>query len=91
MKVGDYVQVVPMSPLARGIGCLRRVLEVFVLGGVAFALHAAGLVFSGGSGLLELRSLAGVASGLVYFVSLYAGMVVLATLGHVGGTLVLGR
>jgi phage FluMu protein Com len=62
-----------------------------VLGGVAVALHAAGLVFSGGSGLLELRTLAGVASGLVYFVSLYAGMVVLATLGHVGGTLVFGR
>ncbi len=38
MKVGDYVQVVPTSPLASGIGYLRQVQEVFVLGGVAFAV-----------------------------------------------------
>ncbi len=38
VRVGDYVQVVPTSPLASGIGYLRQVLEVFVLEGVAFAV-----------------------------------------------------
>ncbi len=62
-----------------------------VLGGLSIALHATGLVFASGSGLMTLGSPAGLVLGLAYLAALSAGMVVLATLGHVGGTLVFGR
>ncbi len=61
------------------------------LGSLAIALHATGLVFVAGSGLMALGSPLGLISGVVYLGALSAAMVVLATLGHVGGTLVFGR
>lgn len=62
-----------------------------LLGGAAIALHASGVVFSGGSGLVDLGSPLSVALAAVEFALLVAGMVVIATLGHVGGTLVYGK
>ena len=38
VKPGDYVRVVPTSPLVGAIGSVRKVLEVFLLGGVAFGV-----------------------------------------------------
>jgi hypothetical protein len=38
VKVGDYVRIAPTSPLARRIGYLRQVLDVFVREGVTFAV-----------------------------------------------------
>lgn len=62
-----------------------------VLGGFAIALHASGAAFSTATGLVDLGSpVAIVLAGLEVAV-LGAGMVVIATLGHVGGTLVFGR
>ena len=62
-----------------------------VLGGVAIALHASGFVFADGSGLVDCSSpVSGVLAG-TELVTLLAGMVVIATLGHVGGTLVYGK
>jgi hypothetical protein len=60
------------------------------LGGVAIALHVAGLVFTGG-GLMALGSSLGLTMALLYLGALSTAMVVLATLGHLGGTLVFGR
>jgi len=66
-------------------------LIFLVLGGLAIALHASGAAFSAGTGLVDLGSpLAMVLAG-VELAALGAGMVVIATLGHVGGTLVFGR
>lgn len=62
-----------------------------VLGGLAIALHAAGLVFASGSGLMDFASPLGIVSALLYIGALGANMIVLATLGHLGGTLVFGR
>jgi len=61
-----------------------------VVGAAAIALHASGAVFAG-SGLMRLDSLAGLMAASVYLVTLGGDMIVLATLGHVGGTLVYGR
>ena len=61
------------------------------LGSLAVALHAAGLVFAAGSGLMELGSPLGLLSGFLYLGALSAAMILLATLGHIGGTLVFGR
>lgn len=60
------------------------------LGAGAIALHASGLVFAA-SGLMRLDSAAGVAADFAYLAALAGDMVVLATLGHIGGTLVFGR
>jgi hypothetical protein len=60
------------------------------VGAGAIALHASGLVFAA-SGLMHLDSAAGLVAALAYLVALGANMVVLATLGHLGGTLVFGR
>ncbi len=38
VKVGDYVRVAPTSPLARKIGYLRQVLDLFVREGEVFAV-----------------------------------------------------
>jgi hypothetical protein len=62
-----------------------------VLGAVAIALHASGLVFASGSGLIAVGSPLGLVAGLGYVFLLTLNMVVLSTLGHVGGTLVFGR
>jgi uncharacterized C2H2 Zn-finger protein len=62
-----------------------------VLGGAAIALHASGAVFSASTGLVDLASPLAVALGALELATLAAGMVVIATLGHVGGTLVFGR
>lgn len=59
-------------------------------GGAAIAMQASGLVFAGSTGLVTFDPL-GLLAALAYFGALGAGMVVLATLGHVGGTLVYGR
>jgi uncharacterized C2H2 Zn-finger protein len=62
-----------------------------VLGAGAIALHASGLVFAAGSGLMATGSPLGLVVGLGYVFLLTLNMIVLATLGHVGGTLVFGR
>jgi len=62
-----------------------------VLGGAAIALHASGAVFSASTGLVDLASPLAVALGALELATLTAGMLVIATLGHVGGTLVFGR
>ena len=62
-----------------------------VLGGLATALHASGLVFSATTGLVDLSSPLALVMAAVEITALAAGMVVIATLGHVGGTLVFGR
>jgi uncharacterized C2H2 Zn-finger protein len=62
-----------------------------VLGGAAIALHASGAVFSASTGLVDLASPLAVVLAAMEVTALAAGMVVIATLGHVGGTLVFGR
>ncbi len=62
-----------------------------VIGAATIALHASGLVFSATSGLFRLGSPLGVGAALAYLVMLLVNMVVIATLGHIGGTLVYGR
>ena len=62
-----------------------------VVGGFAIALHASGAVFSSGTGLVDLGSTISIVLAGVELTLLAAGMVVIATLGHVGGTLVYGR
>lgn len=66
-------------------------IAFLALGCLAIALHAAGLVFAAGSGLMQVGSPLGLLVGVLYLGALAVGMGVLATLGHVGGTLVFGR
>ena len=61
------------------------------LGGFAIALHASGAVFSTATGLVDLSSPVSVVLATVELALLIAGMAVIATLGHVGGTLVYGK
>jgi uncharacterized C2H2 Zn-finger protein len=60
------------------------------VGAAAIALHASGAVFAG-SGLMRLDTLSGFVAGGAYLLLLAGNMIVVATLGHVGGTLVFGR
>lgn len=60
-------------------------------GAVAVVLHASGQVFSATSGLMQLGSPLGLAAAVAYLGLLGANMIVLGTLGHIGGTLVFGR
>jgi hypothetical protein len=62
-----------------------------VLGAVAVVLHASGAVFSSATGLVNLGSPLAIILAALEVMVLGAGMVVIATLGHVGGTLVFGR
>jgi uncharacterized membrane protein len=62
-----------------------------VLGGLAIALHVSGAAFSATTGLVDLGSPLALVLAVVEVAALGAGMVVIATLGHVGGTLVFGR
>jgi uncharacterized protein YbaR (Trm112 family) len=62
-----------------------------VLGGFAIALHASGAVFSAGTGLVDLGSRVSIVLAVIELALLAAGMAVIATLGHVGGTLVFGK
>jgi hypothetical protein len=62
-----------------------------ILGGAAIALHASGAVFSTSTGLIDLTSPLAVVLAAAEVAALAAGFVVIATLGHVGGTLVFGR
>jgi uncharacterized protein YbaR (Trm112 family) len=62
-----------------------------VLGGLAIALHASGAAFSAATGLVDVGSPVALTLAAVELAVLGAGMVVIATLGHVGGTLVFGR
>jgi uncharacterized protein YbaR (Trm112 family) len=62
-----------------------------VLGGAAIALLASGAAFSATTGLVDLASPLAMVLALVEIAILGAGMIVIATLGHVGGTLVFGR
>jgi hypothetical protein len=66
-------------------------LIFLVLGGLAIALHASGAAFSATTGLVDLGSPLALMLAVVELAALGAGMVVIATLGHVGGTLVFGR
>ncbi len=65
-------------------------IAFLALGAAAIVLHASGAVFAA-SGLMRLDSAAGVLGGAAYLFILAADMAVLATLGHVGGTLVFGE
>ncbi|MCP4898282.1 MAG: hypothetical protein GY906_15015 [bacterium] len=58
---------------------------------IAMTLHGAGVVFSAGTGLIDFASSQQLILGTVYFSMLAANMVVIATLGHVGGNLVFGK
>lgn len=62
-----------------------------MLGGAAIALHASGAVFSASTGLVDLSSPLAMVLAATELLLLSAGVVVIATLGHVGGTLVFGR
>ena len=62
-----------------------------VLGGLAIALHASGVVFSPTTGLVDFASPLALAMSALEVTILAAGFVVIATLGHVGGTLVYGK
>jgi hypothetical protein len=62
-----------------------------MLGGIAIALHASGAVFQASTGLVDIASPMALALAAVELTALVLGMVVIATLGHVGGTLVFGR
>jgi len=66
-------------------------LIFLMLGGLAIALHASGAAFSAGTGLVDLGSPLALALAFCEIAVLSIGMVVIATLGHVGGTLVFGR
>jgi hypothetical protein len=66
-------------------------LIFLVLGGLAIALHASGAAFSAATGLVDLGSPLAMVLAVFEMAVLGAGMVVIATLGHVGGTLVFGR
>lgn len=61
------------------------------VGALAVVLHASGVVFSDATGLMNLTTAGGVVAALVYLAALATGMILLATLGHVGGNLVFGR
>jgi len=60
-------------------------------GGVAAWLHAQGLVFPRGTGMMDLASPLHLAAGVLYLLLLLLGMVIIATLGHIGGNLVFGK
>ena len=62
-----------------------------LLGGIAIALHASGFVFQASTGLVDVASPMALALAAVELAVLLLGMVVIATLGHIGGTLVFGR
>jgi hypothetical protein len=62
-----------------------------ILGGIAIALHASGFVFQASTGLVDVASPMALGLAGVELASLLLGMVVIATLGHIGGTLVFGR
>jgi len=62
-----------------------------ILGVLAIALHASGAAFSAATGLVDLGSPLALGLAVLELTALGAGMVVIATLGHVGGTLVFGR
>ena len=66
-------------------------LIFLMLGGLAIALHASGAAFSAGTGLVDLGSPLALVLAFFEIAVLSIGMVVIATLGHVGGTLVFGR
>jgi uncharacterized protein YbaR (Trm112 family) len=61
-----------------------------VLGGAAVALHASGAVFSPATGLLNAFSPLHLLAAAAYFALLALDMIIVATLGHVGGNLVFG-
>jgi uncharacterized membrane protein len=61
------------------------------LGVVALALQASGAVFSASTGLLAAGSPLHALAAAAYFAALALGMIVIATLGHVGGNLVFGK
>jgi hypothetical protein len=62
-----------------------------MLGGIAIALHASGFVFQASTGLVDVASPMALGLAAVELTALALAMVVIATLGHVGGTLVFGR
>jgi uncharacterized protein YbaR (Trm112 family) len=62
-----------------------------LLGGIAIALHASGFVFQASTGLVDVASPMALGLAAVELAALLLAMVVIATLGHVGGTLVFGR
>jgi hypothetical protein len=66
-------------------------IAFLVLGAVAIGLHASGAAFSATTGLVDLASPLAVVLAVAEMAALTAGLMVIATLGHIGGTLVFGR
>ncbi len=66
-------------------------IAFLVLGVLAIMLHASGAAFSPATGLVDLGSPLAILLAALEVIALGAGMIVIATLGHVGGTLVFGR
>ncbi|MFI5165679.1 MAG: TFIIB-type zinc ribbon-containing protein [Thermoanaerobaculales bacterium] len=62
-----------------------------VLGAAAIALQVSGLVFAAGTGLVQLSSPLALLATVAYLAALTVNMLVIGTLGHIGGTLVYGR
>jgi hypothetical protein len=62
-----------------------------MLGGIAISLHASGAVFQASTGLVDVASPMALGLAAVELTVLLLAMVVIATLGHIGGTLVFGR
>lgn len=65
-------------------------LLFFVLGFIAFLLHYSGLVFSPLTGTATLEGI-NILFILVYFVLMLLNLIIIATLGHLGGLLVFGK
>ena len=66
-------------------------IAFLAVGGLAIALHSSGAAFSSNTGLVDFASPVSVLLAGVEVLALGTGMVLIATLGHVGGTLVFGR
>lgn len=65
-------------------------LLFFILGGIAFLLHYSGLIFSPITGLATLEGV-NILSISAYFVLMFSNLIIIATLGHLGGLLVFGK
>jgi hypothetical protein len=61
------------------------------LGAGAVALHASGFVFAAETGLIDLASMKNMVIAIAYVGMLAMNLIVLSTLGHVGGNLVFGK
>jgi hypothetical protein len=89
--VRDWIRRYRRRPYAQIRLKIAFSIVFLVLGAVAIALHASGVAFSAATGLVDLSSPTALIMAVIEVLVLGLGMVVIATLGHVGGTLVFGR